>query len=122
MQGNRKLLASVLLLLIVISALAAVAADKKKKNKKSDANAAAMQMDEQKRAIHVLNRFTFGPRQGDIQRVESIGIDKWFEQQLYPEKINDSALDARLAPLRTLKMKTDELVRNFPPPQVIKAV
>ncbi|PYY04379.1 MAG: DUF1800 domain-containing protein [Acidobacteria bacterium] len=79
-------------------------------------------MDEQKRAVHVLNRFTFGPRPGDVQRVDAIGIDKWFEQQLYPEKINDSALEARLAPFRTLRMKTDELVRDFPPPQVIKAV
>jgi len=79
-------------------------------------------MEEQKRAIHVLNRFTFGPRRGDVQRVQSMGIDKWFEQQLYPDKINDSALEARLAPFRTLHMKTEELVRNFPPPQVIKAV
>ncbi len=123
MHKNRKLLASLLLLLTLTSALAVVAADKKKNKKsKAQANAAAMQMDEQKRAIHVLNRFTFGPRPGDVQRVEAIGIDNWFEQQLHPEKIDDSALEARLAPFRTLKMSTNELVRDFPPPQVIKAV
>jgi len=121
MHKNRKLLASMLLFLTVMSALAVVAADKKK-NKKSKAQAASMQMDEQKRAIHVLNRFTFGPRPGDVQRVEAMGIDKWFEQQLHPEKIDDSVLEARLAPFRTLKMSTNELVRDFPPPQVIKAV
>ncbi|HEX7285551.1 MAG TPA: DUF1800 domain-containing protein, partial [Candidatus Angelobacter sp.] len=32
------------------------------------------------------------------------------------------ALEARLAPLRTLKMSTREMVENFPPPQVLKAV
>jgi uncharacterized protein (DUF1800 family) len=123
MCWNRKLLASLLLLLTLLSALAVVAADKKKKNKKSkDQTSAAMQMDEQKRAIHVLNRFTFGPRPGDVQRVQAIGIDEWFEQQLRPEKIDDSALEARLAPFRTLKMSTNELVKDFPPPQVIKMV
>ncbi len=123
MHKNRKLLAFLLLLLTLTSALAVVAADKKKNKKsKAQANAAALQMDEQKRAIHVLNRFTFGPRPGDVQRVEAMGIDNWFEQQLHPEKIDDSALEARLAPFRTLKMSTNELVRDFPPPQVIKAV
>jgi uncharacterized protein (DUF1800 family) len=123
MHKNRKLLASLILLLTVMSAIAVVAADKKKNKKsKNQANAAVTQMDQQKRAIHVLNRFTFGPRPGDVQRVEAMGIDNWFEQQLRPEKIDDSALDARLAPFRTLKMSTNELVRDFPPPQVIKAV
>src|SRR4051812_49148319 len=123
MCWNRKLLASLLLLLTLLSALAVVAGDKKKKNKKSkDQTNAAMQMDEQKRSIHVLNRFTFGPRPGDVQRVQATGIDEWFEQQLRPEKIDDSALEARLAPFRTLKMSTNELVKDFPPPQVIKMV
>src|SRR5438270_1536996 len=122
MRWNRKLLASLLLLLTLLSALA-VAADKKKKNKKTKNQiSSAMQMDDQKRAIHVLNRFTFGPRPGDVQRVQVMGLDEWFEQQLRPEKIDDSALDARLAPFRTLKMSTNELVRDFPPPQVIKMV
>src|SRR5690242_15170143 len=123
MRENRKLLASLLLLLTLTSALAVVAADKKKNKKsKNSANSSPIQMDEQKRAIHVLNRFTFGPRPGDVHRVEAMGLDKWFEQQLRPENIDDSALDARLAPFRTLKMSTNELVRDFPPPQVIKAV
>ena len=122
MRENRKLLAFLLLLLTLTSALAVAADKKKNKKSKNQANPAAMQMDEQKRAIHVLNRFTFGPRPGDVQRVETMGIDKWFEQQLRPEKIDDSALEARLAPFRTLKMSTNELVRDFPPPQVIKAV
>jgi len=121
MRSNQRLWSWLLLATVLLSTLALVAGDKKKKKSK-ESTAAAMQMDEQKRAIHVLNRFTFGPRPGDVQRVQSMSIDKWFEQQLYPDKINDSALEARLAPFRTLHMKTEELVRNFPPPQVIKAV
>jgi uncharacterized protein (DUF1800 family) len=54
--------------------------------------------------------------------VSQQGVDQWFEQQLQPEKINDAALEGRLAPLRTLRMDTREIVENFPPPQVIKAI
>src|SRR5215475_3875776 len=89
--------------------------------KKKDAKSAS-QMDEHKRALHALNRLTFGPRPGDIDRVAAMGVDKWIDQQLHPEKIDDSAIEARLSPLRTLKMNTHEIVENFPPQQVIKAV
>ncbi len=90
-------------------------------NKKKDKHAAA-QMEEQQRALHALNRLTFGPRPGDVERVRAMGVDKWIELQLHPEKIDDSSLQARLAPLRTLHMDARQLVENFPPPQVIKQV
>ncbi|HKT69624.1 MAG TPA: DUF1800 domain-containing protein, partial [Terriglobales bacterium] len=80
------------------------------------------QVDEHKRALHALNRLTFGPRPGDLQRVEALGVDKWIELQLHPEKIDDGALAARLEPLRTLRMSTPEIVENFPPQPLIKAV
>src|SRR5262249_47506785 len=89
-----------------------------KKKKSSEASG----QDESKRALHALNRLTFGPRPGDVQRVAAMGVDKWIDQQLHPEKIDDSAVEARLAPFRTLRMDNRELVENFPPPQVIKAV
>jgi uncharacterized protein (DUF1800 family) len=80
------------------------------------------QMDEQKQAVHALNRLTFGPRPGDVDHVLAIGLDKWIDQQLHPEKIDDSALDARLSAFRTLHMETREIVENFPSEQMIKAV
>ena len=90
--------------------------------KKDQQTPVSAQMDEQKRAAHALNRLTFGPRPGDIARATAVGMDKWIEQQLHPEKIDDSALDTRLASFRTLHMNTRELVENFPSPQLIKAV
>jgi hypothetical protein len=51
-----------------------------------------------------------------------MGLDKWIDQQLHPERINDSAVEARLSPFRTLRMDTRQIVENFPPPQLIKAV
>jgi uncharacterized protein (DUF1800 family) len=79
-------------------------------------------MDAQKRAVHALNRLTFGPRSGDYDRVAQIGVDKWIEQQLHPEKIDNSALDARLASFRTLRMDTREIVENFPNNELIRQV
>jgi len=51
-----------------------------------------------------------------------MGVDKWIEFQLHPEKIEDSALDAHLAPFRSLRMNTREIVENFPNNEIIKQV
>jgi uncharacterized protein (DUF1800 family) len=103
--------------LFALSASLALATKKDKKTA-----AAAAQMDESKAALHALNRLTFGPRPGDVARIRAIGVDKWIDEQLHPERIDDSAVEARLSGLLTLKMKTREIVENFPPPQVIKAI
>jgi uncharacterized protein (DUF1800 family) len=80
------------------------------------------QLDDTKRVAHMLNRLAFGPRPGEVEQVLAMGVDKWIEQQLHPEKIDDGALEARLAPFRTLKMDSRQLVENFPPPQILKAI
>lgn len=78
--------------------------------------------DERARAIQALRRLTFGPRPGDVDRVLGIGVDRWIDQQLHPDSIDDHELDTRLAPFRTLKMSERELVENFPPPALIRQV
>ena len=89
--------------------------------RKKEAKAAGAR-DEQKRAVHALNRLGFGPRPGDVERVTQIGVDKWIELQLHPEKIADSTLEARIASFRTLRMNTREIVENFPNNEIIKQV
>src|SRR5581483_8065037 len=108
-------------LILLASTMILAAGNKKSKIKTSDAPATAP-MEGDKRIVHALNRFTFGVRPGDVERVRAIGLDQWFDEQLHPEKINDSAMDARLEQFRTLKMSTREMVENFPPNQVLKAV
>jgi uncharacterized protein (DUF1800 family) len=110
-----------IVLLVVVSTLGLAVSVQfaiARKNKR----AATEPLDEQKRALHALNRLAFGPRPGDVERVAAMGVDKWIDQQLHPDKIDDRALEARLEPFRTLRMNTRELVENFPPPQVIKAI
>src|SRR5882757_7225094 len=104
------------LFLVACVAITSLALGKKKVNE------AASQMDEHQRVFHALNRLTFGPKPGDAEQVMSLGLDKWIDLQLHPEKIDDSALDVRSAPLRTLRMTTREIVENFPPPQAIQAI
>ena len=117
MRSRFQQLAPALAFAVVASALCAQVA-LARKNKETSSS----QMPEQKRAIHALSRLTFGPRPGDTNRVMAMGVDNWIDQQLHPDKIDDHTLEARLAPLRTLRMDTREIVENFPPDQVIKAV
>jgi uncharacterized protein (DUF1800 family) len=92
---------------------------KKKEGNKSSAISGAS---DQKRALHALNRLTFGPHPGDVQQVMTMGVEQWIDQQLHPDKINDSAVNARLAPFRTLRMSTREIAENFPNPQEINQI
>jgi uncharacterized protein (DUF1800 family) len=110
------------LLAVCLLGLLAVVAAPFALGKKKDKHNSASQMDAQKQILHALNRLTFGPKPGDVQRVSSIGLEKWIDEQLRPEKIDDSALEARLQPLRTLRMDTREIAENFPPPELIRAV
>jgi uncharacterized protein (DUF1800 family) len=64
--------------------------------------------------LQALNRFTFGPRPGDEAMVRRMGLNAWFEQQLHPEKIDDSALDARLAEYPSLQLPIGLLMVRFP--------
>ena len=77
---------------------------------------------EKKRALHALERLTFGPRPGDVQAVSAHEVDKWIDQQLHPDRIDDSAMQARLAEYRTLQMSTRDMLLEFPTNPVAKAV
>jgi len=62
---------------------------------------------------HVLNRLTFGPRPDDASRVKSLGIAKFIDQQLHPERIDDRELEARLEGFETLELSTRELTERY---------
>jgi uncharacterized protein (DUF1800 family) len=64
--------------------------------------------------IHLLNRIGYGPRPGDIERVKRIGLDKYIDQQVHPETIDDAATEARLGGLESLRMTIAELSEKYP--------
>ena len=72
--------------------------------------------------LHALNRLTFGPRPGDVTAVKQIGLDRWFEEQLHPSKIDDSVLEARLAMYPAMKLQQAELLWRYPNQQVLRQV
>jgi uncharacterized protein (DUF1800 family) len=77
---------------------------------------------EEERTAHVLNRLTFGPRPGDLERVRAIGVKKWIEMQLNPEKLDDSLLEARLQSFPAMHLSQQDLLQAFPSPAMIRAV
>ncbi|PYR25128.1 MAG: DUF1800 domain-containing protein [Acidobacteria bacterium] len=73
---------------------------------------------------HVLNRIAFGPKPGDaedpgdIVKVRELGLQRYIDQQLHPERIPDSGMSARLAGLATIGMSSREIVERFELPQL----
>ena len=73
------------------------------------------------KVLHALNRLAFGPRPGDVQRVEQIGLSNWIDAQLYPGSIAESSeLESRLQRLGTLGMSTAEMIEKYPPNNMIR--
>jgi uncharacterized protein (DUF1800 family) len=86
----------------------------------SDRKSAA-KLNEDQRISHVLNRLGFGARTGDLERVKAMGIDNYINQQLFPEKIDDSMSETKSQPIETLRMTTAELYEKYPQPgQLLK--
>jgi uncharacterized protein (DUF1800 family) len=63
--------------------------------------------------IHALNRLTFGPRPGDAQKVRAMGLDKWVDLQLHPERIDDRSLEKFVQRYNILNQDQNDLLREF---------
>ncbi|OWY31272.1 DUF1800 domain-containing protein [Herbaspirillum robiniae] len=75
----------------------------------------------QERALHVLNRLAYGPRPGDLEQVENMGVKRYIDQQLHPERIPlPPDLQARLAALPALQMTPSQLFVDYGPPSFDK--
>jgi uncharacterized protein (DUF1800 family) len=70
--------------------------------------------------VHALNRLSYGPRPGDVEKVRAIGLDEWIDGQLHPNRIPDSAMAAHLAPLRMIRLSTGDLLAHYEVPREAK--
>ncbi|MDT7603130.1 MAG: hypothetical protein QOF61_1127 [Acidobacteriota bacterium] len=106
---------------IVASALACalVALSLPTSGAQTHAVAKSQKMSGEQRISHVLNRLAFGARPGDAERVAKLGVEKYIEEQLHPELINDAAAEARLSNLEALKLSTGELLAKYPQPNFL---
>ena len=64
-------------------------------------------------ARHVLNRITFGPRQGDVERVQRIGVEKFIDEQLHPDLISDLEVTRRLEGFGTLRLSSRAIAERY---------
>ena len=63
--------------------------------------------------VHVLNRIGFGPRPGDVERVRQIGLARYIDAQLHPERIANETLKTRLEEFETLELSSGGLVEKY---------
>ena len=85
--------------------------------KQAGAQQASSPLTEEQRILHVLNRLGYGPRAGDVERVRQMGLERYIELQLQPERIAENAeLSARLQSLPALAMTTAQLYERYPQP------
>jgi uncharacterized protein (DUF1800 family) len=63
---------------------------------------------------HLLNRIGFGPKPGDLERVQNMGAEAYIQQQLHPDRLSESAdLTAALSRLETLQLSPAALIREY---------
>jgi uncharacterized protein (DUF1800 family) len=72
------------------------------------------------RILQALNRFTFGPRPGDLDAVRTVGLDAWFEQQLHPQALDETALNERLAQYPAMQWSVADLLYRVPSGAIIR--
>jgi uncharacterized protein (DUF1800 family) len=101
---------------------------KRIKQIKATANSASYvafseKLEKQDRLRHALDRLTFGPKPGDFERIRSLGLKKWLDAQLHPERVPESAtLQTSLAPYESLRLSIHETYVHYPSAQMIAAV
>src|SRR5438045_1420672 len=64
-------------------------------------------------AFHALNRLAYGARPGEADSVARLGVMRWIERQLEPDRIDDSRLAERERQFKILGYDRAELAGRF---------
>jgi uncharacterized protein (DUF1800 family) len=104
----------------LLSDSARSAPDQKLKHSSERATYHSTQLQGDARILHALSRFTFGPRPGDLDAVRTMGLDKWFDQQLHPAAINETDLNNRLAEFPAMQWNPEDLLFRVPSNAIIR--
>jgi len=118
----RKYLAPAVILLSA-AALLAAPVPKADQAAKPDYSAFKKKLTPDDQVLNAVDRLTFGPRPGDVKSVRKMGLKKWIDLQLHPERIPENPeLATRLEPLESLRLTPDQAAHRYPTPQLIRAV
>ena len=100
-----------LVLAMVVGVLPPLSARSRKKAEETSSVAFQRPLPKDQRVEQALNRLTFGARPGDGERVKSIGLNKWIDLELHPNRIRENpVLTAKLKELDSLFMSSREMV------------
>ncbi|HEY9773088.1 MAG TPA: DUF1800 domain-containing protein [Planktothrix sp.] len=114
-----KTISAILIALLLLGTLpAAQASGSVKGSAKStaahrSAAQAARTLTSEEQAIHVLNRLAFGPRPGDLERIRSVGVWNYINQQLTPSSIADPLEGVRFGPIEASRKRPLELLADY---------
>jgi len=73
----------------------------------------AQGLTEREAAAHLLNRFTYGIKPGQIDQVVAMGLENWFLKQLEGKEQDDVLLE-KLSAYPDLALSNAEIVRTYP--------
>ena len=101
--------------LALLSIAAAVSIAHGQKPKPAPATAVAQSPDllPDEQIQQVLNRLTFGPRSEDAAKVRAMGVEKWIDAQLHPERISDSRIDSLMSKYAVYSMSMGDVIRDY---------
>lgn len=68
---------------------------------------------ERQAAAHLLNRFTYGAKPGEIDDAIKMGLEKWFMQQLRGQ-LDDASLERILSSYDAINLSNAEVVKLYP--------
>src|SRR5439155_14822463 len=67
---------------------------------------------------HALSRIGFGARPGDVEAVRVVGLQKYVDQQLHPERISDPNVTAHLVGMPSLRMSSRDIAEQYAMPLI----
>jgi uncharacterized protein (DUF1800 family) len=115
LKTQQQVISPVLALLMVLPLILGnafiISADSKK--------IAGKALTQEQKILHLLNRAGFGPRPGDVERVKKMGLDKYLDLQLHPDRISDAVIEARLKSFASIDMTLAEINEKYPTPQLL---
>ncbi len=73
-------------------------------------------LDTEQKILQAINRLTFGARPGDVEDIRELGVEKWIDMQLHPDRITENpVLEERLKPLESLRLDSAAILKEYFP-------
>lgn len=86
----------------------------------SNRNPRAKSLSAEQKAVHLLNRISYGPRPGDVKKVMDMGWEKFLDDQIHPERISDQLVEQKLQDIPSIHLSTEQLAAKYPPGNLIQ--